>query len=86
MIGKLLILLLLHIPAWSMIQSTVRIDGKLIKMDGEVISVETKKGIVLVSASAAGGHSLEPDKSVALFVDLFDLVKLNPKLFPKPAE
>lgn len=88
MIGKILILLLLQIPhsAWPMIQTTVRIDGKLIKKDGEIVSVETNKGIVLVPAAAVDGRPFESDESVALFVDLFDLVKLNPKIFPKPTQ
>jgi hypothetical protein len=73
----------LFLPAVSMamIQSTVRIDGKFVKKDNLVASIDTAKGTVIVPVSAVEGRTTAAGEPVAVFVDIFELVKLNPKIF-----
>ncbi|MGE4131334.1 MAG: hypothetical protein AB7F86_06825 [Bdellovibrionales bacterium] len=83
---RIAILALLFLPphiSWSMVRSTIRIDGRPIKKEGNVVTLETARGLVLVPAYAAEGLPIGASQSTSVFVDIVELVKLNPTIFPK---
>lgn len=74
----ILLLLLLSFNASAVVGRTVILKGELKSFDKEIAELKDEKGVIRVPASAIDTRQRKVGQWVTVFVDIVDVVTLNP--------